>query len=150
MEAATNNEDMQNVFDLMDYYNENTIFKQIMRYKEKERLDQINREEAARELGKAEGIIEGKNEGIQEGSEQKTREVLSNMVKLKMPMSQMVLITGLSSAKINQYIADYKIDWTLNYDIINAYLLGRDFYLLMLDKTKTFSKILPKWYNKIW
>ena len=103
MEAAINNEDMQNVFDLMDYYNENTIFKQIMLYKEKEHLDQMNRETLAREAGEADGILKGKIEGI----EQNRRDTLYNMVKLKMPMEQMELITGLSKEKINQYIAEF-------------------------------------------
>ena len=68
------------------------------------RMDAKQREEDAREDGKAEGIIEGEKKGKVEGKKEKSIEIAKRMLEKNIPIETIIEITQLTEAEVKNLI----------------------------------------------
>ena len=54
--------------------------------------------------GREDGLLQGRAEGREEGANQRDRQIVSNLVAMKVPMDYMVQVTGLSEDAIRKIV----------------------------------------------
>ena len=95
---AQNSPQMQAPMEKLLEINQDPTARRLFEAREKERRDAISRERRM----KREGIQEGIQKGIQTGERNKQFEIARNMLKRKMPIGDIMEITGLSATEMKE------------------------------------------------
>ena len=96
-EDMKENEDIKKALEELEKIKENEQDRRLAELRMKHILDQ----NSIRKSGFREGLKEGLQKGLEQGREQSKKEIAQNLLSLKMPIEQIIQITGLTKEEIN-------------------------------------------------
>ena len=98
--GAKEDKKLSDAMEKLEYISGDDELRRIAELREKYILDEESEREAVREEAREEGLAEGIKEGIKEGK----RETAKELLKLKMPIAQIIQVTGLTEDEIKSII----------------------------------------------
>ena len=100
--AEKNNKTLERARFEMNYLTGDAAVQRLAELREKWDMDWNNGMYWAKKEGKEEGIKQGKKEGIKQGKEEKKKEIARKLIKMKLPIEQIMEATGFLKEQIEK------------------------------------------------